>query len=43
MINVPEGLPVPTYELKQESDRLGVQLPHQESGGHHTLADAWYT
>jgi 3'-5' exoribonuclease-like protein len=40
MIDVPEGLPMLTYDLKQEADRLGVQLPHQASGKHHALADA---
>jgi len=40
MIDVPEGLPMLTYDLKQEADRLGVQLPQQASGKHHALADA---
>ena len=40
MIDVPEGLPMLTYDLKQEADRLGVRLPHQASGKHHALADA---
>jgi hypothetical protein len=40
MIDIPEGLPMLTYDLKQESDRLGVPLPEQPGGKHHALVDA---
>ena len=30
-------------DLKQEADRLGVELPTQDSVEHHALADALWT
>lgn len=41
MVNLPEGVPMYTNDLKQECDRLGnPALPCQESGHHNALADA---
>lgn len=41
MIDLPEGVPMLTYDLKQECDRQGnPQLPDQPNGEHNALADA---
>lgn len=41
MINLPEGLPMFTCDLKQEAERLGnPRVPEQEAGEHNALADA---
>jgi hypothetical protein len=41
MMVLPEGIPMLTYDLKQECDRLGnPPLPEQPSGVHNALADA---
>lgn len=41
MMNLPEGVPMLTYDLKQECDRQGnPDLPEQASGEHNALADA---
>ena len=41
MVNLPEGVPMYTHDLKQECDRLcNPQLPNQEGGQHNALADA---
>jgi hypothetical protein len=41
MINLPNGVPMWTNDLKQEVERRGnPSLPEQESAEHHALADA---
>lgn len=41
MIDLPDGVPMLTYDLKQECDRQGnPALPEQPSGEHNSLADA---
>lgn len=41
MIDLPEGFPMHTNDLKQEAERLGnPTLPKQGSGVHNALADA---
>lgn len=41
MINLPNGIPMWTNDLRQEAERLGnPQLPEQPSGTHNALADA---
>jgi hypothetical protein len=41
MMNLPEGIPMYTHDLKQECDRLGnPELPEQATGEHNALADA---
>lgn len=41
MIDLPDGVPMFTCDLKQEATRLGnPELPEQESGVHNALADA---
>lgn len=41
MINLPDGLPMFTCDLKQEAERLGnPRVPEQESGQHNALEDA---
>ena len=41
MIDLPEGLPMHTNDLKQECERLGnPRVPDQAAGEHHALADA---
>lgn len=41
MVNMPEGIPMRTNDLKQEAERLGDPiLPEQRSDLHHALADA---
>lgn len=41
MMNLPEGIPMYTHDLKQECDRQGnPALPEQASGEHNALADA---
>jgi hypothetical protein len=41
MIDLPEGVPMWTNDLKQEAMRLGnPQMPQQASGEHNALADA---
>lgn len=41
MIDLPDGVPMFTNDLKQEAARLGnPELPEQESGIHNALADA---
>ena len=41
MIDLPEGVPMWTNDLKQECVRLGdPRMPEQESGEHNALADA---
>jgi hypothetical protein len=41
MIDLPDGCPMVSYDLKQECDRLGnPQMPEQGSGEHNALADA---
>lgn len=40
MSNLPEGLPMFTYDLQQEIARTGVAVPEQESGQHNALDDA---
>jgi hypothetical protein len=40
MIDLPDGIPMYTHDLKQEIDRLGMEPPEQESGLHNALADA---
>lgn len=41
MIDIPVGLPWSTYDIKQEYIRLGCpELPPQDEGKHHALADA---
>jgi hypothetical protein len=41
MIDLPDGIPMWTNDLKQEAVRLGnPRLPEQESGEHNALADA---
>lgn len=41
MMVLPEGIPMLTYDLKQECDRQGnPQLPDQRDGEHNALADA---
>jgi hypothetical protein len=43
MIDIPDGLPWFTCDLKQEHVRLGSpELPAQRDGEHHALADARY-
>lgn len=41
MVDLPEGVPMYTHDLKQECDRLGnPPLPDQADGLHNALADA---
>lgn len=41
MVNKPEGIPMWTYDLKQEAERLGcTSIPEQATGEHNALADA---
>jgi hypothetical protein len=42
MINLPEGIPMWTNDLRQEAERLGVakSMPEQPVGVHNALADA---
>jgi hypothetical protein len=41
MINLPDGIPMWTNDLRQEAHRLGItDLPHQADGVHNALADA---
>lgn len=41
MVDLPGDIPMFTCDLKQEVDRLGdPQLPEQQEGEHHALADA---
>jgi hypothetical protein len=41
MVNLPEGVPMYTHDLKQECDRLGnPSMPEQTEGQHNALADA---
>lgn len=41
MIDLPDGLPMFTCDLKQEAERLGnPPVPEQETGVHNALADA---
>jgi 3' exoribonuclease, RNase T-like len=41
MARKPEGIPMWSYDLKQEADRLGnPQVPGQEGSEHYALADA---
>jgi len=41
MIDLPEGVPMWTNDLKQEAQRLGnPEVPKQEAGEHDALADA---
>jgi 3' exoribonuclease, RNase T-like len=41
MIDLPDGVPMWTNDLKQEAERLGSpRMPEQESGEHNALADA---
>jgi hypothetical protein len=43
MIDLPEGVPMFTHDIQQEARRLGLSwgdLPKQNSGEHHALADA---
>ncbi|MEU5091709.1 3'-5' exoribonuclease [Streptomyces sp. NPDC021356] len=43
MIDLPQGVPMFTYDIQQEARRLGLawdELPQQESGEHNALADA---
>jgi len=41
MIDLPEGMPMYTHDLKQECDRLGnPEMPAQPGGEHNALADA---
>lgn len=41
MMHLPEGIPMLTYDLKQECDRQGnPDLPEQSDGEHNALADA---
>jgi hypothetical protein len=41
MIDLPDGIPMWTNDLKQECQRLGnPEVPEQESGEHNALADA---
>ncbi|MEW1867018.1 hypothetical protein AB0420_02270 [Streptomyces caelestis] len=41
MINLPDGVPMWTNDLRQECERLGnPQLPEQPEGEHNALADA---
>lgn len=42
MINLPEGIPMWTNDLRQECERLGVakSMPEQPDGVHNALADA---
>ncbi len=43
MIDLPEGVPMFTNDLKQEAARLGdPEMPKQEAGEHNALADAWH-
>jgi len=41
MVDLPDGVPMYTHDLKQEADRLGnPPLPEQADGHHNALADA---
>ena len=40
MVDLPKGFPMFCNDLKQEVDRLGIQLPKMETGEHHALSDA---
>lgn len=41
MVDLPDGVPMYTHDLKQEADRLGnPPLPEQADGLHNALADA---
>jgi hypothetical protein len=41
MVELPEGLPMFTCDLKQEAERLGnPTVPQQEAGQHNAIADA---
>lgn len=41
MVDLPDGLPMWTNDLKQEAERLGnPQMPEQAEGHHNALADA---
>lgn len=41
MVNIPDGIPMLTYDLKQECDRQGnPDLPTQANGEHNALSDA---
>ena len=41
MINLPEGIPMWTHDLRQEIERHGsLQMPEQKSDEHNALADA---
>jgi hypothetical protein len=41
MIDLPDGVPMFTNDLKQEAVRLGSPvMPEQGQGEHHALADA---
>jgi hypothetical protein len=41
MIDLPDGIPMFTNDLKQEAQRLGnPRIPEQEAGQHNALADA---
>lgn len=40
MIDLPEGLPMWTYDLQQEAASRGLEIPKQESGQHNALEDA---
>ncbi|MFI0406615.1 hypothetical protein [Actinomadura sp. 3N508] len=41
MVDLPPGVPMWTYDLRQETERLGnPQLPEQPEGLHNALADA---
>jgi hypothetical protein len=41
MMQLPKGMPMYTYDIKQECDRLdNPTLPQQPAGEHHALADA---
>lgn len=41
MIDLPDGLPMFTCDLKQEAERLGnPRVPEQQAGQHNALADA---
>jgi hypothetical protein len=40
MIDLPNGIPMATFDLLQESHLHRIGLPHQSSGLHNALADA---